>query len=723
MKHHQSLVKYWLFLLLMALSSHCHISLASKPDLAMGINAAQDLMQRVLGPGSQQRIELELLPQAGNEREYFILSQRNSKPLIQANSLSALTRGLYQYLRSYAKCHISWTQLHNRLPTTLALPHSAQRYDCHAPMRYYLNYCTYSYSMAFWDWERWEQELDLMALYGINAPLMLVGLDAVWYDILQEMGYSPSEISRFIAGPAYQAWWLMNNLEGWGGPNPKWWYQERRILARRIVERMRELGMQPVLPGYSGMVPSDITDKTQWQVADPGLWCHFRRPAFLLPTDKHFGEMAERYYRHLTALLGKSQYYSMDPFHEGGRTEGIDLASAYKSIHRAMRAVEPTARWVIQSWNENPRAECLRAIPESELIILDLFSDGQPKWQHYGRHDFVYCMLHNFGGRIGLHGRAASTLQGYYQALRERPETCIGIGATPEGIEQNPMLYDLLYSMAWGDSISLDSYLPEHLDARYQGQNNKALTQAWEIILRTAYACPTRQQGTSEAVYLARPSLDVRSVSTWSSSKLYYQPQELEHALGLMLEGAPRSADPNYDYDLVDLCRQVLADRAALLLPQIKQAWTAGDSISFRRQYQHFLGIILDTDRLLGTQSVFRLGKWLEDARALGNSARDKRWLEYNARMLITTWGYRPSANEGGLRDYANRTWSGLLRDYYYPRWQSFFHHLDKGTALPDWYASEAAWTQNYNLRYKAKAEGDSRSVVRELWHKYQLGH
>ncbi len=32
-----------------------------------------------------------------------------------------------------------------------------------------------SYSMAFWNWSRWEQELDWMALQGINLPLAFTG--------------------------------------------------------------------------------------------------------------------------------------------------------------------------------------------------------------------------------------------------------------------------------------------------------------------------------------------------------------------------------------------------------------------------------------------------------------------------------------------------------------------------------------------------------------------
>ena len=54
----------------------------------------------------------------------------------------------------------------------------------------------------------------------------------------------------------------MNNLQGWGGPNPEWWYERQEKLCRLINGRMRELGMTPVLPGYSGMVPSDFESRT-----------------------------------------------------------------------------------------------------------------------------------------------------------------------------------------------------------------------------------------------------------------------------------------------------------------------------------------------------------------------------------------------------------------------------------------------------------------------------
>lgn len=124
--------------------------------------------------------------------------------------------------------------------------------------------------MAFWDWERWEKEIDWMAMHGINMPLSITGMEVVWYNLLKRIGYTTEEINEFISGPAFMAWWQMNNLEGWGGPNPDSWYRQQEALQKKIIARMRELGIEPVFPGYAGMVPRNIGEKLGYQIADPG---------------------------------------------------------------------------------------------------------------------------------------------------------------------------------------------------------------------------------------------------------------------------------------------------------------------------------------------------------------------------------------------------------------------------------------------------------------------
>ena len=90
---------------------------------------------------------------------------------------------------------------------------------------------------------------------------------------------------------------------------------------------MREYGIEPVFPGYSGMVPHNAKEKLGLNVSDPGLWNGYRRPAFLQPTDPRFEEIASLYYKEMNKLYGKADYYSMDPFHEGGSVVGVDAGN------------------------------------------------------------------------------------------------------------------------------------------------------------------------------------------------------------------------------------------------------------------------------------------------------------------------------------------------------------------------------------------------------------
>ena len=657
-------------------------------------------------------------------KDVFVIGSRKGLPLVKGSSISALTAGIGWYLNHYVNVNISWNNLTTDMKSlAFPVPEQEDRYECSADYRYYLNYCTFSYSMAYWTEDRWLKEVDWMALHGINMPLMLVGADVVWRNVCRELGYSDKDISDYIAGPGFQAWWLMNNLEGWGGPNPDWWYKRQEKLCRTILGRMRELGMEPVLPGYSGMVPNNASEKIGLSVADPGKWCAgFQRPAFLLPTDERFVQISRMYYRHLKELMGTSLYYSMDPFHEGGSTRGVDVGAAYKAVLKQMKEASPYSKWVIQSWQNNPVKAAMEAVPYGDFIILDLFSDGMPKWQDgYMGHDFVWCMLHNFGGRTGIHGRFRGTVDGYFDALEKYPDTCRGIGATPEGIETNPILYDLLYELPWmQDRPQTDKWIDDFVRARY-GKASRKMSEAWMLLVDSALDCRTAQQGTSEPVVCARPSLDVKSVSSWSTSEIYYDCNKVRKAAAVMKEAySELQGNRNYEYDLTDVVRQTMADSAYFILKDISGAYQGRNMGEFRKGCKSFLDLILEMDRMLARNRDFTLDKWTRSARSIcdeveGTDDKDRDWMEWNARTLISVWGPREAAEKGGLKDYSNRMWAGLLKDFYYPRWEKFFQSLedgDKDECSVDWFRTDSLWSRKtsgpvdsltvmtYNLRF-----------------------
>lgn len=701
------------------------------PFAQLWSNPVHDLLERI-DPGASKKFILQVKK---GSSDFFELDQKGDKVVIRGNNYVNIATGLNWYLKYYAGIHLSWNGMTAELPESLPKVSTPVRKETNLSLRYDFNYCTYSYTMAFWDWKRWEKEIDWMALHGINLPLAVVGQECVWKNMLEKLGYTKEEINKFIAGPAFLAWWAMNNLEGWGGPNPDSWYTQQEALQKKILKRMREYGIEPVFPGYSGMVPHDANKKLGLNVTEPALWNGFTRPAFLLPTDSRFNEIASLYYKELEKLFGKANYYSMDPFHELEDAGSVDFDAAGKAVLKAMKNVNPKATWVIQGWTENPRPEMIKNLNNGDILILDLFSECRPMWgipsiwkreKGYEQHDWLFCMIENFGGNVGLHGRMDQLLNNFYLTKNNPLAAHLkGIGLTMEGSENNPVMFELMCELPWRpEKFTKEEWLKDYLFARY-GVRDEKITQAWSILADGIYNCPfgNNQQGPHESIFCGRPGLNNFQASSWSKMQNYYDPTSTEAAARLMLEVADKyKGNNNFEYDLVDIVRQSLSDRGRIVYNQTIADFKSFDKKSFAAHSQEFLNILLAQDRLLGTRSEFRVGRWIEQARNLGTTPEEKDLYEWNARVQITTWGNRVCANDGGLRDYAHKEWNGLLKDFYYKRWAAYWQTLQdvldgKPMVELDYYAMEEPWTLAHNP-YASQPEGDCVSVAKEVFNK-----
>lgn len=694
-------------------------------------NPIDGLLERIC-PGASHKFIIQL--QKG-ENDFFELDQKGNKVVIRGNNYVNIATGLNWYLKYYAGIHLSWNGMTAQLPESLPKVSTPVRKETNLSLRYDFNYCTYSYTMAFWDWNRWEKEIDWMALHGINLPLAVVGQECVWKNMLAKLGYTKEEINKFIAGPAFLAWWAMNNLEGWGGSNPDSWYTQQEALQKKILKRMREYGIEPVFPGYSGMVPHDANKKLGLNVTEPALWNGFTRPAFLLPTDARFNEIASLYYKELEKLFGKANYYSMDPFHELEDAGSVDFDAAGKAVLKAMKQANPKATWVIQGWTENPRPEMIKNLNNGDILILDLFSECRPMWgipsiwkreKGYEQHNWLFCMIENFGGNVGLHGRMDQLLNNFYLTKNNPLAAHLkGIGLTMEGSENNPVMFELMCELPWRpEKFTKEEWLKGYIKARY-GTYDETVAKAWDILANGIYNCPfgNNQQGTHESIFCGRPSLNNFQASSWSKMENYYDPTTTEDAARLMLEVADKyKGNNNFEYDLIDIVRQSLSDRGRIVYNQTVADFKSFDKKSFAAHSQEFLNILLAQDQLLATRSEFRVGRWIEQARSLGTTPEEKDLYEWNARVQITTWGDRVCANNGGLRDYAHKEWNGILKDFYYKRWAAYWQTLQdvldgKPMVELDYYAMEEPWTLAHNP-YPAKGEGDCITVAKEVFNK-----
>ena len=735
-------------------------------------NPADDLLNRI-DKGAAAKFKTVLVK---SDKDFFEIDQartrkgnstsaasksaagKNNPIIIRGNSWVNIAVGINWYLKHHAGIHISWNNMNVKLPAVLPVVKQKERHETDLKLRYNFNYCTFSYTMAFWDWNRWQKEIDWMALHGINMPLAAVGTESVWRNKLLKLGYSEEEVGKFIAGPAFLAWWEMNNLEGWGGPLPLGWYKQQETLQKKILARMKEMGMKPVLPGYCGMVPHDAKQKLGLNVTDAGRWNSYQRPANLSPTDSRFAEIADLYYKELTRLYGKSDYYSMDPFHESGNDAAVDYGKAGEALMSAMKRANPHAIWVVQGWNENPRPQMIANLKVGDLLVLDLFSESRQNFEDfctgentsgtekkdsgtskkegiYGKHQWLFCLLENFGGNVGLHGRMDQLLNNFYLATgkKDTPKqensslltlhsSLKGWGFTMEGSENNPVMFELMSELPWrAEKITKEDWIREYCYARY-GVHDATIEKAWILLAQSIYNCPKGniQQGTHESIFCARPSLNSYQVSTWSLMSNYYDPEDTRQAAILLTSVAEKyRGNNNFEYDLVDICRQALADQGRKQYLKTMADYKSFSRQEFKKDSNRFLKMILLQDKLLGTRQEFRLGHWIEEARNLGKTAEEKDLYEWNARVQITTWGNRICADNGGLHDYGHKEWQGLLKDFYYLRWSTFMKSLASQLSLQntpqiDWYGLEEPWTLQKSP-YSSKAEGSPIDVAKEV--------
>lgn len=723
--------------------------------VGVAANPIDNMLERI-DKGASRKFKTTLVK---SDKDFFELSQDGNRIAVKANTWVNMATGINWYLKHHAGIHLSWNGMSHPLPAVLPRLDKTVRHETDLKLRYDFNYCTFSYSMPFWDWERWEKEIDWMALHGINMPLAIVGMESAWRNMLLKLGYTDKEVGEFISGPAFFAWWAMNNLEGWGGPLPQSWYARQERLQKQILARMKELGMKPVLPGYCGMMPHDAKEKLGLDVTDGGTWNGYVRPSNLSATDSRFDEIADLYYKELTALYGKADYYSLDPFHESKDDSNVDYAAAGKKLMAAMKRANSKSVWVVQGWTENPRPEMIESLPEGDLLILDLFSECRPMWgipsvwkreEGYGKHQWLFCMLENFGANVGLHGRMDQLIDNFYQTKgNPLAKNLKGFGFTMEGSGNNPVMFELMSELPWrNEKFTKEEWIKEYVKARY-GTDDPAVTEAWNVLSNSIYNCPAgnNQQGPHESIYCGRPSLNNFQVKSWSKMRNYYDPESTLKAATLMASVAEKyRGNNNFEYDLVDITRQALADQGRRQYLATIADYNSFSRESFRKNADKFLIMLLLQDRLLGTRSEFRLGSWTEAARNAGSTPEEKDLYEWNARVQITTWGNRICADDGGLRDYANKEWNGLLRDFYYPRWATYFNALadqmEKNSrpdldalgggpnsnktatelfamALPsgpviDWYALEEPWTLKKG-GYSSTPEGDPVATAIEV--------
>ncbi|MED6134837.1 hypothetical protein PIB30_040699 [Stylosanthes scabra] len=729
--------------------------------------AASAVLRRLL-PAHSSSFHFRIITkdQCGGDYCFFIENHpsytRTGDPqiLISGTTGVDIVAGLHWYLKQQCGSHISWdktggSQL-SSVPKAGFLPRVQEAgilVTRPVPWSYYQNAVTSSYSFAWWDWNRWEKEIDWMALQGINLPLAFTGQETIWQKVFQEkFNMSTSDLDDFFGGPAFLAWSRMGNLHGWGGPLPQSWLDQQLHMQKKILARMYELGMTPVLPAFSGNVPAalkriyplaKISRLGNWfSVKNDLKWCC----TYLLDaTDPLFIDIGKAFIEKQLQEYGRTSHiYNCDTFDEN--TPPSDdpeyISSLGAAIFKGMQSGDDDALWLMQGWlfSYDPfwrpaqMKALLHSVPIGKLVVLDL------------------CMLHNFAANIEMYGVLDAIASGPIEARRSINSTMVGVGMSMEGIEQNPIVYDLMSEMAFQhDKIDVKAWIDLYSTRRY-GQSVPLIQEGWNILHHTIYNCTDGAYDKNRDVIVSIPDVHPSLISgqqngfpkygkpytkivikevtdSYEQPHLWYPTSEVIHALELFLSsGKELSRSNTYRYDIVDLTRQVLAKYANQLFFEIIEAYQSGGLDQVTVLSQKFMNLVNDLDTLLASHDGFLLGPWLDSAKQLAQNQEEMKQYEWNARTQITMWYDNTELEASLLRDYGNKYWSGLLRDYYGPRAAIYFKQLRESLEngedfnlkewRREWIKLTNDWQNSTNI-FPLKSRGDALNTSRWLFNKY----
>ena len=723
------------------------VAMASMPGLAnaatrgeSGLDAARAVLKRRFGARADT-IDLALAS-AASEKPWYAVRATGGELAISGDTPVALVRGAYAYLKEAGAAQVSWEGDRVALPSRLPDADTG-RVESPFAHRAYLNTCTYGYTTPWWGWDRWSREIDWMAVHGVDMPLAMEGQEHVWRALWREFGLSEAELADYFSGAAFTPWHRMGNIEGYAAPLPKAWIDKKKDLQVRILGRMRDLGMTPILPAFGGYVPKAFATKhPQAKIYRMRPWEGFHETYWLDPADPLFARIAGRFLALYTKTYGAGTYYLADSFNEmlpPINADGADardaaygdgaantaatktkvevdpalkaerLAAYGKAIYDSIRQARPDAVWVMQGWlfgadshfwDPAAISAYLGRVPDDKLMILDIGNDRYPAvWKNakaFGGKPWIYGYVHNYGGSNPVYGDLD-----YYRAdiaglIASRDTGKLsGFGMFPEGLHNNSIVYEATYDLAWnGGGASTAAWLSSRSKARY-GRTSPELDAAMTLLVQGAYSTrywSSRWWKSKAGAYLffKRPTATIGEFPGHPGDR-----GKLDAAVRGLAALAPAYAnEPLFVLDLVDAARQLASLEIDVQLQAAVAAYRKGDAAGGDIARRKVEDLALAVDALLGVQPE-TLATWIDDARAYGDTPADKAAYVANAKAQVTIWG-----GEGNLNDYASKAWQGLYADFYLPRWGRFLDALkaagsgpfDEAAVVKDGIAWEKAW-------------------------------
>ncbi len=659
---------------------------------------------------------------------------RDKNIVIKGNSKIAQAMGYYRYLKEYCNVLITDGNYDISYVKTAPLPDKKISYKVNQKLRLTFSYERYAAEIDGWGFDRWEKELDFLAMHGVNCPLILAGSDGVLFKALTEEFRIKKEAAlEFIAGSQFYYNQLKGNLFGYL-PIFSIDYLEKKIeVGRKATERAVELGMAPIHQGFISAVP--FTFRRNYTKADlikRPLWNHFPPAMSIEPTDDiHIDVFQNAYLSKQRELLGVVHNYLFDPISD------VDFKGYYTFVEKSVnmyinyiKKFDPEATWFVHSKSIDKYPSRIDG-----MVVIDENGDDYKRTDGFNGNDFVVGYKGNLNGRTVLCGNMTELSKNPYAKIKQEFENAVGTGNFFDSDNCNTVFYNLACEMLTLDGeVDLAKYFEKYSLCRYGTVNfSEFLMKLHQLVYNDNSVLNLA------STVCARPCSELYHTAPNDTFEYPYDNKELYSLVKSVMASDTKKNDL-FRKDIQDVMRQVLSNVLYPIYQQTVACFRNKAIEPFEKTTNAFVEIMGDIDRLLKTVPETNMFTHMQIARQLGDTKEINQNLEVNFMMYHTIFG--PLKNSL-IFDTNWREWGGMVRDFYLKRWYIFFRmmasYFDKPKKFKDMskkrpfdrnlYAdtllskrleyAENEWVKDYIPRPSGIGEEDTIDVINELIEKY----
>ncbi len=666
---------------------------------------------------------------ADNGCDCYEVYAENKKIVLAGNSNLSLCMAFYRYLNEYLNVVLTSGDFDLSYIATTPLPDEKIICTVRQKIRARTSYEMFSLEGNFWGFDRWEKEIDFMAMHGINTALQPIGFDGVLYRTLREMGMPEDAASDFLSGPSFLMRQLTGNVAAMNSIHSKEYLERKIYIGKKITEREKELGITPVLPALIPSVPFNIRRKyMKMKIFKAPMWYNLPPIFFMTPENAFFEIFNRKFLEIQREAIGETNSFIFEPLYDvNKRGYNNYLTEIGAGLVEALTQHNENA--VCYTHLSSIGEDFFKKTSPEKFIIINDSDEERPQFLQDKKH--LVAIKGNKYGRTGLCGDIDTVSRCPYTVSKS--DNLLGTALELDTFSENPMYCAAaLKAVSASEAFDADEFVRDYSAKRYRTDD------FGDDIIRLKNLCYNTTE-CSGSIICARPSTKLSHTAPYDTLVRKYECSELYEIARDIAESDSLKND-KMRLDLACIVRQLLSELAYPLYVKSTEFFKDKNVRLFEQASNLFLEICQDMDRLLKTQESLNLSTKFEEAHALANNKEEMQAIDLNFLMYHTIWG---PVDHSILYDTAWCEWGGMIKDFYAQRWFMYFRALaayfDNPKKLKDYSRKqpldrseyrgsyqqkrhaqfENGFLENYIPRKDGIGEEDTLEVIRELISKY----